>query len=67
VPEVGLDWKLHWILISSSYKHGTNVELLKAMQEMMETQTGSLTSWINASQENMDANLKDIIVEMRAW
>jgi hypothetical protein len=34
-------------------------ELLKAMKEMVETQIGSVTSWI-------DVNLK-IIVEIKAW
>jgi hypothetical protein len=37
------------------------------IKEEMKAQVGSLDFQINANQEQMDANLKDIIAEMKAW
>jgi DNA repair ATPase RecN len=43
------------------------MEFLKAMQEMMETQIGSLAFWMEAIQERMDIKLKEVMEDMRAW
>jgi hypothetical protein len=42
-------------------------EFLKAMQEKMETQIGSLDSQMEVIQEKKDVKLKEVIEDMRAW
>jgi hypothetical protein len=52
-----LDSRLLCIVVSSAYRQGKNVELLKAIQEMMETQIGPRNSRMDAE---TDASLKEM-------
>jgi hypothetical protein len=55
------------VVESSAYKHGTNVELLKAMKEKMEMQIGSLASLVDAHHERTIVTMDAWLEDMRAW